>query len=215
LLCFALFLPLFPMTDKPYKPNSSLGILEHREFLYSAWKCDVPAIQNWIDKGVDINYQNSHGETALYLICGIKGTVDLVKLFLSKGADALIQTTSQQTCIHNAASCGNIEILKLFQEFGYKKINVEAWEGSSELIIATRSAQIETMKYLLEIGANVNCRDLKGSTPLFQAAKHGHVESTELLLANGADIKIPSFAEGDAGECVIHAALRFFSPKSN
>jgi ankyrin repeat protein len=60
-------------------------------------------------------------------------------------------------------------------------------EGEVQLVLALRE-QPESVKLLIEEGANVNARDYSGQTPLHFAAVYGRMASTELLIENGANV---------------------------
>jgi len=50
------------------------------------------------------------------------------------------------------------------------------------------TGDIETVKRLIDLGADVNQRSL-GKTPAIFAARHNRAEILELLIANGADLE--------------------------
>ena len=54
----------------------------------------------------------------------------------------------------------------------------------------------DELKALLEIGVNVNTRNVKGATALYFAAKNGCAEVVKVLLANGADTELAVYATG-------------------
>jgi cytohesin len=66
--------------------------------------------------------------------------------------------------------------------------------GETPLTLAARDGQYETVKLLLEEGANVDARNLDGDTPLVLASAIGHIEVVQLLLENNAD---PRAKDGD------------------
>ena len=53
--------------------------------------------------------------------------------------------------------------------------------------LAARSGSIESLKSLLENGANIEATDILGQTPLHAASNSGKIESLKFLLENGAN----------------------------
>ena len=49
---------------------------------------------------------------------------------------------------------------------------------------------IETVKHLISVGADVNTKDDGGETPLYEAAYKGHVDIANLLIDACADVNI-------------------------
>jgi ankyrin repeat protein len=60
---------------------------------------------------------------------------------------------------------------------------------------ATINGHIETVKLLLDKGANVNARNAVAETALTHASQKGNTEIVKLLLSKGADVN----AKDDAG----------------
>ncbi len=62
---------------------------------------------------------------------------------------------------------------------------------------------IEDMKYCIQLGADINCKDGNGSTPLFYACARRNLDKVEFLLSTGAYLPIESI---DAGSLLCAAA---------
>ena len=59
-------------------------------------------------------------------------------------------------------------------------------------------AQVEIIKYLMEIGADAAAKTFRGGdTPLHLAAQHGHVELCDFLLTHHGTIDPPTTQPGD------------------
>ncbi len=70
------------------------------------------------------------------------------------------------------------------------KSNVDVTQrllGWTPLHGASKSGNLELVKFLIEEGADVNAPDEVGMTPLHLAAKHGHSEVVKLLIQKKAD----------------------------
>ncbi|MEW6533447.1 MAG: ankyrin repeat domain-containing protein [Thermodesulfobacteriota bacterium] len=74
-----------------------------------------------------------------------------------------------------------------------------------QLIEAARRGNLESVKTLLGMGANVNAEDDRGMTALMAACGQGHVEVAQLLIDGDADVN----ARDSAGEtALMYAASR-------
>jgi ankyrin repeat protein len=58
----------------------------------------------------------------------------------------------------------------------------------SHLMLAARDGKTDTVKALIEAGADVNAKDRQGKTALVVASEKGHLDSVKILLDNGADV---------------------------
>lgn len=59
--------------------------------------------------------------------------------------------------------------------------------GCSLLALAVPNGNIDVVRYLVELGADVDSHDAKGRTPLMEAALWSHIEIVSLLLKKGAN----------------------------
>ena len=70
-------------------------------------------------------------------------------------------------------------------------------DGSPILVAASALGQVDTVKYLLEIGADTEARDSIGSTALLVAALFGYEEIAKVLLENAADVSTVNYQGTD------------------
>jgi uncharacterized protein len=99
-----------------------------------------------------------------------------------------------------AALCGDIEVMKLLvahgadpkiaTDDGTTPLMAAAGVGYSDGFIHDRSVAetIEAMKYLLDLGADVNLHNKQGLTALHGAAHKAALEEIQLLVDHGADL---------------------------
>ncbi|MDX6385858.1 MAG: hypothetical protein QOK48_3431 [Blastocatellia bacterium] len=71
--------------------------------------------------------------------------------------------------------------------FAGAKVDTRTSLGSP-LFLAASSGKLRAVRYLLDEGAEVNCREAGGSSPLIEAAYNGHVEVIKELLLRGAEV---------------------------
>ncbi len=165
------------------------------------------AVKNYDEKTVkalllkaDVNLRDDLGQSALYLALTRKKD-DVVKLLLDRGADVNVpgatSTTKNQSPLLVAVANGRKDFIQTFLEKGADP-NIADSEGAVPLTEACveNDPNIETIKLLLEKGANVNHQEINGATALFYVASNDRSTSetriaiAKLLLEKGADKNI-------------------------
>lgn len=109
--------------------------------------------------------------------------------------------------IHEAAEQGNADEVQRLASGGLLRRAVDVNEqesgwGYTPLHLAAKEGHIETVKALLEHGAQVNAQNLYGWTPLHVAAVRNYTDITRLLLDRGGDITV----EDNYGQTPVEAA---------
>ncbi len=92
---------------------------------------------------------------------------ELMRRLLDAGADPLVATGNGTTALMVASGIGWVEGV------------THEW---------SREQNVETVNWLLELGADVNARDLDGRTALMGAAHKGRSEIVQILVDHGADL---------------------------
>ncbi|XP_078149213.1 uncharacterized protein LOC144544554 isoform X2 [Carex rostrata] len=106
--------------------------------------------------------------------------------------------------LHIAAAKGRTEICQyLIEKLGFDSNQVPD-NGKTPIFHATYGGHINTVRYLLDHGANPNVRDKDGFTPLHSAVIEGYAEILDLLLSRGGPIE----ARNIAGTPLILAACK-------
>lgn len=185
---------------------------------------EVDRVRDLLDKGVDINAQDTQGRTAI-MIATYANDVEMVKVLIAEGADVDIQDNMLNNPFLYAGAEGYMEILKLMiaagadptitnryggvalipaSEHGYVEVVKElltntktdvnhvnnlGWTALLEAIILNDGSekQQQTIRLLIEHGADVNLADKDGVTPLEHAREKGYKEIEEILLEAGAN----------------------------
>ena len=84
------------------------------------------------------------------------------------------------------AKTGDIEGMEQSLEHG-TPIDTRNEAGSTALMIATYSRQVEAVEFLCKKGANLNIQNSNGTTALIHAAYYNIYEAAEILVRYGAD----------------------------
>ena len=150
--------------------------------------CSTATIQRIIDRGADVNATNKDGSTPLLLACST-AQAEAVKLFLNAKADPNIPCADGDTSLHAsiAADC-SIETIQEIIDYG-GKVNAVNKRGRTALLLGCFYRQMDSVKVLLEAGADPTIADEEGFTCL-HAAIDGRCskDTLQALIDHGAHI---------------------------
>lgn len=155
-------------------------------FVECAKKGDIEAIKLFLDEGMNINAVNKRGQTALIRAAEYQRE-ELVTLLLEKGADVeFIGERHARTPLMEAAGVGNNSIIKQLVGKG-ATVNAKDYEGTTPLHFAVMYGHLETVKLLIELGADPNVQAAGlGRTPMSLAEANGYMEIVQILKDAGA-----------------------------
>lgn len=162
---------------------------------------DVDKAREWLDGGLDPGFLGSRIGSGL-MIGAWEGNLELMRLFMSRGADINQVNDAGETALVLAAWKGRLDIVKWLVERG-AKINPPPRQWSP-LHYASFAGHKEVMDYLLAQGANIDARSTNGSTPLMMAIYEGREDIARSLIEKGADRKL----KNDFGEGSLEWAMR-------
>jgi ankyrin repeat protein len=154
--------------------------------------------------GADISTETTWGSTPLQWAANM-GSHDVAELLLESGA-------APQLNMWAAAGLGMLDVVQSFflspgklkpnaGQTRSRKLANGQWgktpppESYAELVseafyIAARNGHIDVARFLLEKGADIDCRGFFGAPGLHWAAINGHKEMVEFLIARGADLQL-------------------------
>ena len=182
-------LPYKSLTGSGEEPSASIMT---PAFLASTGHYEV--VEYLCTKSVDLGIANHRNYTMLHQAA--RGdSVDLTKLLLKSGLDALAKTAGGYTAFHLAAYLGNVELIKAYLNGAFTswittpfEIDHTSGHGSTALLIAARNGHFHVAHVLLEHGSDPSHADEDGKTPLLRAAMKGHQAIVSELLLHGANV---------------------------
>ena len=74
------------------------------------------------------------------------------------------------------------DAIRVLRGNGITDINLRDQDGNTPLHLAAINGQTETVRALIELGADVNLAGNFRATPLHEAARHGHTETVQALI---------------------------------
>ncbi|OPB40882.1 hypothetical protein A0O28_0009630 [Trichoderma guizhouense] len=120
---------------------------------------------------------------------------DIVRIIL--GETLLADSTNDPPDHGNAGARHDLEDMTLLD------VNVETSDSKTALLIAVTEQQLDIVKALLKLDADLTSRNSSGRTPLLEAVNLGNEEIFDALLEKGADID----SQDNDGSTALHLVL--------
>jgi ankyrin repeat protein len=161
---------------------------------------DLAKVRLLIERGADVNAASESGRTALLIAAMSDRSGPVVRLLLSRGANALVIDTDKTTTLQ-AATVGNdsdsiAQLVAAGVDVDYANV-----VGNTPLMTAASEGNLEAVKLLLKKGAAVNAVSappglkvkngtiaLGSFTPLVLASALGPVSVVKALIDAGAEV---------------------------
>ena len=170
--------------DEPAKTSSRVSADE--KLLAAAYENDVDAARDLIAEGADVNAKDDSEQSA-YLIATSEVGDDprLLEQTLAAGADVDAKDSYNGTGLIRAAERGYPKIVRrlLDTDIALDHVNRLGWTALLEAIILGDGgrAHTETVRLLVEAGADVNVADKDGTTPLEHARQRHFTRIVRIL----------------------------------
>ena len=178
-------LPLLALTalliaacNKPQQPTINL---------YRAIQAgDLDQIKRHLYWGTDINQPDPDGEYPLQ-VAARRGRVVIAEELLNHGADPNVQNRAGKTPLAVALEHGKTQVALVLVKKG-------AADGPQELLFDLARSGVtdrDSLKFLMDRGADVNGRDEKGDAALHVAIRDNRLLLVKRLIDQGADVTLP------------------------
>jgi len=158
-------------------------------FINAADRGDVKAVNRFILKGVNLNYRDANGATALFYAAN-NAHMEVIKTLLYYGADPNIGTFEGFTPLMNAALQGEFDVAQLLLYDARTKLDVYDVNNSTALHYASFYDNIYIVDMLLFYGANAQLKAKYHTSPLLLASYTGDTALAQLLIDSGNLIKL-------------------------
>ena len=130
---------------------------------------------------INLNVRNAHGYTPLYVAVD-RGREQSARLLINAGADINISDNNQWTALHWAAYYGYIKIVDALIHVPNVNLNSRNEQGYTPLHVAVMSGMKESVRLLIEVGADINITNNNQWTALHRAAYYGYNNIVDMLI---------------------------------
>ncbi len=159
--------------------------------VYAAQHGYIDIMKLLIEKGAEVNLEDSYGMTPLYW-AAINNNEDMTKFLIEeKGAEVDFEGINSTTALLEVSKNGYIEIVKILVAHG-ADINIKASISRTPLHYALEKGYMDIAEFLIKEGADVNIEDGDGMTPLHYAVNTSIIDMVSFLIEKGADLNYKS-----------------------
>jgi ankyrin repeat protein len=158
----------------------------------AAARGDREAVMALLKKAADVNAAQGDGMTALHW-AAMNGDTEMVQMLIVAGANVRATTRlGTYTPLYLASQQGHGAAIQALIAAG-ADAKAGTPNGTTPLMVAAASGELEAVKVLVDNGADVNGKDgVRLQTPLIYAAASNRAAVIEYLASKGADLKATS-----------------------
>ena len=158
----------------------------------AAARGDREAVKTLLKKAADVNAAQGDGMTALHW-AAMNGDSELAQMLIVAGANVRATTRlGTYTPLYLASRHGHAAVIEALVKAG-ADVKAGTPNGTTPLMVAAASGEVEAVGILIEHGSDVNAKDgVRLQTPLMYAAASNRAAVIALLASKGADLKAAS-----------------------
>lgn len=185
-------------------PNSMLAAVKLPDpvsFVVSMELGDLGQAEEWLDAGLSPDFLGSRIGTGL-MIGAWEGKLELMRLFISRGADINRLNDNGESALALAAFRGHLDAVKWLLERG-ARLNTppRQWSALHYAVFAGHTAVAD---YLIAQGADIDATSTNGSSVLMMAIYEGKEDLARKLIEKGANRNV----KNDWGDGALEWAMR-------
>ena len=155
--------------------------------LWAAHRDDADVVDLLLRAGADVDAADDNGVTPLQRAAE-NASPAMVGRLLAAGADVDAAQTSGLTALMIAARTGSAQVVNLLVEHGADIDAGTAETRSTALMWAVAESHADSVRALLDAGADPRASTASGFTPLLFAARNGDIPMARLLLDAGVGV---------------------------
>ena len=159
-------------------------------FLEASLTCNLDAIKFLLVIGVNVDYTNEKGKTAL-LVASEQGHKEMVNCLIAANADVNASDVDSQSALIIASENNDVELAQILLN-AKANPNHQRNDGNTSLHIASYNNYNELAVMLIEFGADPLIKNTKGDTPFLCSVRNNMLMVVKLILPNVSLSILPS-----------------------
>jgi ankyrin repeat protein len=161
---------------------------------------NLERVEQLVEEGADVLVTTNRNETPLHL-AALSGAVTVINFLVDEGADISVVDHDDRSVLHWAILGGWVEIVKYLVGVQSIPATFDPSGVYPPLVASIQSGSLDTVKFLVSMGADATLADADGFTPLHHAATKNELEIATFLVSKGAKAS----AKDDAGRTSLHS----------
>jgi ankyrin repeat protein len=192
------------LKNEPKEVTSEEFLLYRQRFFDAIEKNDIAEVQDLLEQKKNCDYSEEYAPLLLWAVTDNKPVI--VKLLIEAGAEVNANVYKGSSPAYAISSIG---VLNLFIDAGVDlSLAVNPDDGSTLLMKASDKNSVSMIKELIELGEDVNARDLANNSVLARAVQNGAVEAVVLLEQAGAQDALAQDGKTAFHRARAHRALK-------